>query len=182
MNTLELFEFPDFKGDSVSLDGDMSDLSSVGFLKKAQSLKVQGDPWVVFSDVNYDYRGTFTCFSEGAHRSIPSWANKICSARIVRGGLYQPKITLYEDIEYEGRAVHLEKAATSLKPYGFDNMASSQKEVRGAWILYSEEYYKGDQMVTVAGEELPNYHARGWGDRVSSLKPLTPHLGAEADE
>ncbi|XP_071987605.1 epidermal differentiation-specific protein-like [Engystomops pustulosus] len=180
MNTIELFEFPDFKGDSVSLSQDTADLSTEGFLQRAQSLKVQGDPWIVFSAVNYDYRGTFKCFSDGNHHSIPSWAKKISSARIVKGGLYEPKITLYEHINYGGKAVHLEKAATTLKGYGFDNMASSQKGVSGAWILYSEEYYKGDRMVTVAGEDLPNYHVRGWGDRVSSLMPIPPVEGSDA--
>ncbi|XP_073497012.1 epidermal differentiation-specific protein-like [Phyllobates terribilis] len=172
MNTIELFEFPDFKGDSVSLDGDNADLTTVGFLKKAQSLRVHGDPWVVFTDTYY--WGIFLCFSEGDYSSIPSTAEKISSVRMVKGGLYKPKITLYKDIYFNGASVDLEKAATSLKSYGFDNVASSAKVESGAWILYSEDYFKVDKMVVVAGEYLPNFYCRGWNDRASSLKPISP--------
>ncbi|XP_075704664.1 epidermal differentiation-specific protein-like [Rhinoderma darwinii] len=174
MNTLELFEFPNFKGESVSLDRDNSDLSTVHFLQKAQSLKVHEDPWTVFSNVNYHYTGNFECFSEGHYPSIPSWANKISSARLVKGGLYQPKITLYEHVCYGGRSVYLENAENELRSSRLANMTSSHKDVSGAWILYSGEYYKGDRMVTVAGEDLSNYHSYGWGDKVNSLKPITP--------
>ncbi|KAM4049280.1 epidermal differentiation-specific protein-like [Anomaloglossus baeobatrachus] len=177
MNTIELFEFPNFTGDSVSLDGDNADLTIVGFNKKAQSLKVHGDPWVVFTDTYY--WGLFKCFSEGDYSSIPSLAKKITSARRVKDGLYQPNITLYENIYYNGRAVDLEKAATSLQPYGFNGVASSLTVKSGAWILYSEEYFKGDRMIAVAGEYIPLFSCCGWPYKARSLKPLTPK--AESD-
>ncbi|XP_068121814.1 epidermal differentiation-specific protein-like [Hyperolius riggenbachi] len=175
MSTLELFEFPGFKGDYEFLDDKNPDLSTVGFDQKAQSLKVIGDPWVVFTDHNY--KGDFRIFTEGECPSIPAWSAKIRSAKIVRGGLYNPEITLYEGVNYEGKKLPLKKAATSLKSYGFDDMTSSQKDVKGAWILYSEDYYKGDHMVAVTGDDIPDYHSLQWGDKVSSLKPFPPvHL------
>ncbi|XP_073472654.1 epidermal differentiation-specific protein-like [Aquarana catesbeiana] len=180
MNALELFELPDFKGDFVSIEQDTKDLTSVGFLQRARSLKVHGDPWIVFTGISYE--GKFKCYLEGSYPSIPALEKKISSVRVVRDGLYNPSITLFEHIYYGGKTVTLEKAANSLKPYGFDNMASSQNNVSGAWILYSEEYYKGEQKVTVAGDDIPDYHKFGWGDKVSSLKPLEPHEASEALE
>ncbi|XP_073472640.1 epidermal differentiation-specific protein-like [Aquarana catesbeiana] len=180
MNALELFESPNFKGSSVSIEQDMEDLTTVGFLHKAGSLKVHGDPWIVFTEIKY--KGQFKCFVEGSYPSIPALEKKISSVRVVRGGLYNPTITLFEHINYGGKSVTLEKAANSLKLYGFDNMASSQKNFHGAWILYSEEYYNGHQMVTVAGDDIPDYHKFGWGDKVSSLKPLDPPEVSEALE
>ncbi|XP_073472715.1 epidermal differentiation-specific protein-like [Aquarana catesbeiana] len=172
MSSLELFELPNFKGDFVSIKQDTGDLTSNGFLQRARSLKVHGDPWIVFTGINY--KGEFKCYSEGSYPSIPEFDKKISSVRVVKGGLYNPTITLFEHGYYGGKPVTLEKAANKLKPYGFDNMASSQKNVRGAWILYAEEYYKGEQRVTLAGDDIPDYHALGWGNKVSSLKPLEP--------
>lgn len=180
MSSLELFELPNFKGDYVSIDHETKDLTSIGFLQRARSLKVHGDPWIVFSGINYT--GQFKCYSEGSYASIPAFEKKISSVRVVKGGLYNPTITLFEHGYYGGKSVTLTKAANSLKPYGFDNIVSSQKNVHGAWVLYSEEYYKGEQRVTVAGDNIEDYHALGWGDKVSSLKPLDPPEASEALE
>ncbi|XP_073472521.1 epidermal differentiation-specific protein-like [Aquarana catesbeiana] len=173
MNTLELFEFPDFKGAFASIKQDIADLTSVGFLKKAQSLKICGDPWFIFSEAGY--RGKFRCFKEGNYNSIPEFQKNISSVRLVKGGLYNPKITLYEHINYRGKSFTLDRPTDSLKPYGFDNMVSSHKWVSGAWILYTREYYTGDQMVALAGDENPDYRTLGWNDKVSSLKPVLPY-------
>uniref|UniRef100_A0A1B8XYD8 Beta/gamma crystallin 'Greek key' domain-containing protein n=1 Tax=Xenopus tropicalis TaxID=8364 RepID=A0A1B8XYD8_XENTR len=169
-NILELFSEPNLKGDSVKLKADSGDLSSVGFLKRAQSLRVVGDPWIVFTGTQY--QGEFTHYKEGSC-NIPGFANEISSVRVVPGGILTPKITLYEHIKYGGRAVTLEKAAESLKSYGFDNMISSHKTESGAWILYDGEHYRGSRMVTVAGDRVPNYVPLGWNDRVSSVRPIT---------
>ncbi|XP_077323142.1 epidermal differentiation-specific protein-like [Lithobates pipiens] len=173
MNTIELFEFPDFKGSSVSITEDIADLKSVGFLKKAESLKITGEPWFVFSGA--DYRGKFRCFKEGNYNSIPEYEKIISSVRRVKGGLYNHKITLYEHIHYGGESINLERPTDSLKSYRFDNMVSSHKSVSGAWILYAGEFYTGDQMVALTGDEIPDYRTLGWNDKVSSLKPVLPY-------
>ncbi|XP_040216816.1 beta-crystallin B1-like [Rana temporaria] len=173
MNTLELFEFPDFKGQSESIKEDTANLRDVGFLKKAQSLKINGEPWFLFSEAGY--KGQFRCFKPGNYSSIPAFQKNICSARRVKGGLYNPKITLYEHIYYGGRPVTLEKPTDSLQSYGFDDMASSHKQVSGAWILYAGEYYTGDQIVALAGDEISDYRKINWNDKASSLKPVLPY-------
>ncbi|KAE8594807.1 hypothetical protein XENTR_v10019808 [Xenopus tropicalis] len=169
-NILELFSEPNLKGDSQRLTADSGDLSSVGFLKRAQSLRVTGDPWIVFTGTQY--HGEFTHYREGSCNT-PGFANQISSVRVVPGGLLTPKITLYEDINYEGRAVTLEKATETLKSHGFDNMTSSHKAERGVWILYDGEHYTGSGMVTVAGDWVPDYVPLGWNDKVSSLRPIS---------
>ncbi|XP_073472509.1 epidermal differentiation-specific protein-like [Aquarana catesbeiana] len=173
MNTLELFEFRDFKGDSVSIQQDTADLTSVGFLKNAESLKISGQPWFVFSEAGY--RGKFRCFKEGNYNSIPAFQKNISSMRLVKGGLYNHKITVYEHINYGGKSINLDRPTDSLNPYRFDNMVSSHKSVSGAWILYAGEFYTGDQMVALAGDEIPDYRTLGWNDKVSSLKPVLPY-------
>ncbi|KAM9331086.1 epidermal differentiation-specific protein-like [Gastrophryne carolinensis] len=174
MNTLELFEFPNFKGVSECITLNNPNLSSIGFLKKAQSLKVKGDPWIVFSEVNYGYKGDFRCYLEGSYNTIPAWDQRISSVKLVKGGLYHHKITLFEHIHYGGQPLTLEKEAKSLKSYGFDNKVSSHKVASGAWILYSGEFFEGNRMVAVIGDEVDNYVPMGWNDKVNSLRPVLP--------
>ncbi|OCT73362.1 hypothetical protein XELAEV_18036346mg [Xenopus laevis] len=170
-NIIELYALPNLQGRSHSLQADSPDLSTVGFLKRAQSLRVIGDPWIIFTETKY--QGDFTYYKEGTYNSIPHFANKISSVRVVPGGFFTPKITVYEHVNYEGKMVTLEKSADSLKPYQLDDMASSHKTQHGAWILYEDEYYRGKKMITVAGDHVPNYVPLGWNDKVSSVKPIT---------
>ncbi|XP_077323518.1 epidermal differentiation-specific protein-like [Lithobates pipiens] len=168
MNTLQLFQFPDFKGDSVSIKEDIADLGTVGFLNKPKSLKVTGEPWVVFSGTNYT--GDFRVLKEGNYNSIPGF--EIGSVRRVKGGLHNPTITLYQRIHYGGKSIDLDRPTDSLRPYKFDSKVSSHKYVSGAWILYDGEFYTGKQIITLAGDEIPDYREIGWNNEVSSLKPV----------
>ncbi|KAE8633781.1 hypothetical protein XENTR_v10002090 [Xenopus tropicalis] len=173
MSTLELFEFPDMKGDSHSFTADAADLATVGFLKRAQSLRVIGEPWIVFTDLKY--QGKYAVFKEGIYSSIPGFSKSICSTRIVQGGLYEPKITVFEHINYLGRAQDLGKDADSLKTYGMESMISSHKVAKGAWVLYQGDFFTGATMVTIAGDNVPDYTKIGWNDKVNSVKAITPY-------
>ncbi|OCU01524.1 hypothetical protein XELAEV_18007315mg [Xenopus laevis] len=170
MSTIELFEFRDMHGDSVSLSADSPDLSLVGFLKRAQSLRVFGEPWIAFTDLRY--KGHFVVYKEGSYNSIPSVSRLISSLRIVKGGLYEPKITLYEQANYGGRAQVLQKDADSLKPYGLYKLISSHKVEKGAWVIYEGEFYTGNTMVTIAGDTTADYGKTGWCYKASSVKSI----------
>ncbi|CAH2297396.1 Hypothetical predicted protein [Pelobates cultripes] len=172
MSKLQLFAYTDMKGDSVSLDNDIPNLASVGFLKRAKSLRVHGDPWVVFSDKNY--KGEFKIYKEGDYNSIPDFEDMICSVRVVNGGLYDPQITVYEHINYGGRSLILTKNVEDLSSYEMSNMVSSHKVQNGVWILYDKKHFQGSKMVALAGDAVPNYKDIGWNDKVNSLKFFSP--------
>uniref|UniRef100_A0A8C5P6H6 Beta/gamma crystallin 'Greek key' domain-containing protein n=1 Tax=Leptobrachium leishanense TaxID=445787 RepID=A0A8C5P6H6_9ANUR len=141
MSKLELFAEVDMKGESVSVSADTPDLTSVGFLRHAKSLRVYGeDPWIVFSDINY--RGDFRAYKEGEYNSIPGFENMISSVRVVRGGLYDPEITVYEHIYYGGKSLNLKKNAQDLSTHGMNDMISSHIVHRGAWLLYEDKNYQ----------------------------------------
>ncbi|OCT71038.1 hypothetical protein XELAEV_18037947mg, partial [Xenopus laevis] len=153
MNCIELFQFPNLQGCAVSLTADTPDLCSVGFWRKAQSLRICGDPWVVFIDRQYE--GEFAFYEEGTYNFIPGFSGFIGSVRVVPGGFCAPRIDLYEHVNYEGRSVPVDKAVDFL--LDFNDKVSSHKTQRGAWILYEHANYKGKRMVTVAGDKVPNY-------------------------
>ncbi|OCT99803.1 hypothetical protein XELAEV_18005584mg [Xenopus laevis] len=169
-NTIELYALPNLQGDFKPLNADCDDLLMFKFLKHAQSLRVHGDPWIVFTGTKY--QGEFTYYKEGTYNSLQDFANKISSVRVVPGGFSKPEITVYEKIDYKEKSVPLEKSADSLKPYLFDDKASSHKTQHGAWILYDGEFYGGNRMFTVAGDEIPNYVSPEIIG-VNSVKPIT---------
>ncbi|XP_075435546.1 epidermal differentiation-specific protein-like [Ascaphus truei] len=175
MSGLELFEDPNFKGDTgaISLHESTPDLATKNFLNRTSSLRVTGDPWIVFTEINY--RGDFQIYREGKHALIPEFDNKIASVKVVKGGLSTPKITLYEDIHYKGKEKILTQALPSLGSAGMDHMISSHKVQSGAWLLYQQEHYEGASMVAVAGDNQPDYRCIGWNDKMRSLKPYSPY-------
>ncbi|XP_075042035.1 epidermal differentiation-specific protein-like [Mixophyes fleayi] len=172
--TLELFEEPDFKGNPISLHGDVPDLSANGFLNEASSMRITGDPWVVYKGKNYG--GDYQVYKQGNYSSIPEFNNQIASVRVVKGGLYNPKITVFEHIHYGGKTATITHAERSLKPYEMDNMISSHKVESGCWILYEKENYQGRNMITLAGDEVADYRSIDWNDKVNSLKPAEPYI------
>ncbi|XP_073472603.1 epidermal differentiation-specific protein-like [Aquarana catesbeiana] len=169
--SLKLFDETDFQGNSVIIKEDTPDLSTLGFSAKARSLIVTGDPWIVYSDINY--KGDFECFTAGNYSSLSSWIDKIKSVRVVKGGLDNPNITLYEADNYKGRAVPLTEPVPSLTTHDFERKALSHKVNKGAWILYSADAYGGEKMVTLKGDEVPKYSEIKWEEKLCSLKPIT---------
>ncbi|XP_018430226.1 PREDICTED: gamma-crystallin B-like [Nanorana parkeri] len=170
MNAIELFEFPDFKGDPCFIDHDFTDLKDVPFLKKVLSLKVHRDTWIIFSET--DYKGEFSCYKAGSYSSLSGFDSKIRSVRCVKGGLDNHKITLYEEETLGGEEVTLQVSVDSVKSHGFGKKALSHKVVSGAWVLYSRENYEGGHMVTVAGDKVDKYDDSF--KNVNSLKPVLP--------
>ncbi|KAM4808376.1 epidermal differentiation-specific protein-like [Rhinophrynus dorsalis] len=176
MNTIELYEFPELKGKSKALHDDITDLMNIGFNQKAQSLRVSGEPWIVFIGKNYE--GEFYVFKEGIYSTIPSVTKQICSVRVVHGGLYNPKITIYDQTCFNGRSVTIEGAEDSLKPYGMENNVLSYTMEKGAWIMYDGEYYTGGHKIALAGDKNANSGICGSDTKIKSLKPIQEYQTA----
>ncbi|OCT73365.1 hypothetical protein XELAEV_18036348mg [Xenopus laevis] len=170
MSSLQLFEFPNFKGQTLTLNNDTPDLSAVGFLQLAQSLKVHGDPWIVFDELGY--KGKHQGYTEGGHSSIPGFEKQISSIRVVPGGFDNPSLALSPEVNYGGFSISLEKTVNSVKPQGMPDMALSAQVHRGAWVLYQQENHKGNSKVVVKGDEIPDCDPVGWGDKISSVKVI----------
>ncbi|MEE6509122.1 hypothetical protein FKM82_024450 [Ascaphus truei] len=173
MNRIELFDDPNFNGinSAISVLESTPDLTVHSFMKRASSLRITGDPWIVFTEINYG--GHFEIYKEGMHAVLPEFNNKIASVKVIRGGLSNPKINLYVDKDYKGAVTTLMKAQPIKSSSGKDNKISSHKVESGAWILYDKENYQGKMMAAVAGDSVPNYSTIKWDDKMKSLKPFT---------
>ncbi|XP_075441144.1 epidermal differentiation-specific protein-like [Ascaphus truei] len=140
-------------------------------MKRGSSLRVTGDPWIVFTEINYG--GDFEMYEEGEHAIIPEFHNKIASVKVIKGGLSNHKINLYVDKDYKGVVTTLLNTQPKISWSGMDNKISSHKVESGAWILYDKEYFQGKMMAAVAGDNVPNYSTIQWDDKLKSLKPFT---------
>ena len=130
------------------------------------SVKVIGNPWVLYSDANfssYQY-----IFDEGEYPTVDR-DNSTSSLEVVTEDLEDPQITLYDEPNYKGKSVVL-TCETNLCYGSFNDSASSHKVQRGAWVLYQHQDRSGAQMLARASRDMPDY---GWfSDRLSHLRPL----------
>ncbi|XP_062871551.1 epidermal differentiation-specific protein-like [Trichomycterus rosablanca] len=176
MNKIIVYQHVNFGALSKEFTSDVSNLLTENFNDCISSLKVIGNPWVTYENINYS--GSQRVYEEGEYAMVES-NDSISSLRLVREDLSNPQITLYEDSNYRGRSIVI-NCETNLCLGTFNDRASSHRVQRGAWVLYQDVDRGGAQMVARAGEELSNY---GWfNDRLSHLRPLMPGKGTVVAE
>ncbi|XP_036448410.1 epidermal differentiation-specific protein-like [Colossoma macropomum] len=168
MSKIIVYEHFHFKGISREFTSSVSNLIQENFNDCISSLKVIGNPWVAYSDINFS--GNQEIYEEGEYARVEH-NDCISSLEMVTEDLTDPQITLYEHVNYQGRSIVL-KNETNLCHGSFNDIASSHKVQRGAWVLYEHINRHGAKMVARASRDVPSY---GWfNDRLSHVRPLKP--------
>uniref|UniRef100_A0A8C5P5Z5 Beta/gamma crystallin 'Greek key' domain-containing protein n=1 Tax=Leptobrachium leishanense TaxID=445787 RepID=A0A8C5P5Z5_9ANUR len=174
MSSLNLFPEKNMKGNGVCLRENTPHLADKGFCNQAMSLQIVGrDPWVVFDLKNYG--GDFNCY-EGDHHSIPNIQKQISSAKIMRGGLEDPKLIIYQGENCTGRSITVDEEKKHFDGYDFPGKAASAEAVSGSWILYEEKNLRGKKRIIIAGERTPGKCDTGdcgWKGGFLSAEPIT---------
>ncbi|XP_036447473.1 epidermal differentiation-specific protein-like [Colossoma macropomum] len=168
MNKVIVYEKPNFEGLSKEFTSNVSNLNDESFNDCISSVKVIGNPWVLYSDPNFS--GYQYIFDEGEYPTV-DWDNSTSSLEVVTEDLEDPQITLYDEPNYKGKSVVL-TCETNLYYSSFDNSASSHKVQRGAWVLYQYANRVGYQMLARASRDMPDYE--WFSNRLSHLRPLKP--------
>ncbi|XP_062871992.1 epidermal differentiation-specific protein-like [Trichomycterus rosablanca] len=168
MNKIVVYEHINFQGRSKEFTSAVPDLINEGFNDIISSVKVFGKPWLAFHDNNF--KGEEYVFAEGEYGHVPV-NDVISSLKIVNDDLSDPKITLYELPNYQGRSIVL-NAETCLSDVDFNDTASSHRVQRGIWVLYEHTNREGAQMVAKAGQDVPQYTKLN--KQVSHVRPVTP--------
>ncbi|NWR85429.1 EDSP protein, partial [Furnarius figulus] len=172
MGKIIIYEHANFQGASREFTSDIGSLKDVGWNDIVSSVKVTGEPWVAYEHVNY--KGQFLVFEEGDYSYVgDSMNDKISSLKLITEDLRNPQITLYEHTQYQGKTRVITEA-TNLA-VGHDNdIMSSHKVQRGAWLLCEHSDGSGFQHLAREHEELPDYRAINFNDKLSFLRPLRP--------
>ncbi|XP_072552824.1 epidermal differentiation-specific protein-like [Salminus brasiliensis] len=168
MSKIIVYEHADFQGRSREFTSSVCNLIEENFNNCISSLKVIGEPWVAFKDVNFE--GSQYAYEEGEYARVEG-DDTYSSLEKVTEDLTNPQITLYEHFDYWGKHIVLTTEANL--SYGiFNDMLSSHKVQRGAWVLYEHGNRRGAQMVARVSRDVPRY---GWfNDLLSHARPLKP--------
>ncbi|XP_036447378.1 epidermal differentiation-specific protein-like [Colossoma macropomum] len=170
MSKIIVFENPNFGGRSKEFTSSVPNLIKENFNDCISSLRVIGNPWLAYSDVNY--RGSQFVYEEGDYATMEC-NDSFSSLEMVTEDLTNPQITLYEDVNYGGRSIVL-TGETNLVHISFQDVASSHKVQKGVWVLYEESNRRGAQMVARASRDLPDYGS--FNKKASHVRPLMPGI------
>jgi hypothetical protein len=83
---------------------------------------------------------------------------------------------LFEDDNYRGGAFSLEWQARDLHQYGFGDRGSSLCVPLGWRVeLFTHIDFGGESLTRIGVAHIPDLHALGWGDRISSFRVTDPN-------
>jgi hypothetical protein len=190
-NGITVYEHPDFRGDSVTLRGEVRDLRQYGLNDRISSLEVAGNQaWEVCRDINFGggcrvFRGPVDDLrAEG-------WNDRISSVRSVgfargnddrdgwwgapRGGTNrQSRLVLYDRPNFRGDARDVRNSAANLGSAG--DRARSVQVLGGTWEL-CEGAFRNARCVTI-DDNVPDLRRLGFRSGVTSAREVASSRGA----
>ncbi|KAJ1122320.1 hypothetical protein NDU88_000813 [Pleurodeles waltl] len=170
MNQITVYQDMNFEGLYKIFTRDVPDLNEEHFNDCISSVKVVGQPWILYDHINYE--GEFIALEEGEYPSI-GMNDRISSLVLITEDLNSPQITLYEEINKGGKKIVLTQE-TNLYFGTMNDTTSSHMVQRGAWLLYDNVKRDGRCIVARAGEYLEDYSRINFNDKVSHVYPLRP--------
>ncbi|TFK01441.1 Epidermal differentiation-specific protein [Platysternon megacephalum] len=170
MSGIIIYEHANFQGKSREFIADIADLKPTEWAHCVSSVKVTNQPWVAYERPNYS--GKFLVFEEGEYSCVDGDMNdKITSLKLITENLTNPKITLYENANYQALEFHHCLRWSESFPRKL-LAVSSHKVQSGAWLLCENEDGSGLNYVARKDEQLPNYESINFNDKLSFLRPL----------
>uniref|UniRef100_A0A8C0VIB8 Beta/gamma crystallin 'Greek key' domain-containing protein n=1 Tax=Cyanistes caeruleus TaxID=156563 RepID=A0A8C0VIB8_CYACU len=160
MNRITVYERANFEGLSREFTCDVPDLHELDFGNCIASLKVEGQPWIAYTDPKYE--GESYAFEEGEYASV-DWPNSFSALRLVHHDLGDPQITLYEHPNFQG-ACKVVTEETNLAYGYFNDRVASHMVQRGVWLLYQHP-----GRVVLSTTRLRGTMVRNWASCNSSV-------------
>lgn len=185
MAGVTFFETENFGGRQFTTDRTAENFVSIGFNDRAKSVIVDGAPWEVCVDINFN--GGCTILKPGRYPTLGSLGAQISSARPMDNPRAEERqdrreerreerrserqrdrasATMYSGPKFTGRSMSIGGDGESNLNGKFNDQASSLRVARGYWIFCSEAEFRGECRTFGPGDyaTLP----RGLDNRISS--------------
>ncbi len=152
-----LYDFPNFNGQSLTLNADADNITRQGFNDRTSSIRVLSGNWEVCYDANY--RSRCVEITEDM-RQLGAMDNQISSVRILRsnvgggigGGGRNNDITFFAGPNFTGQSVTLDSAVSNFQRLRFNDRARSVRySGRGSWRVCQHDNY-GGQCSEITGD------------------------------
>jgi len=181
---MTLFQDDNFRGRSVSVRNDVSDLSRLDFNDKTSSIVVRSGSWEVCKDA--DFRNNCRVLQPGRYASMPGMNDAISSVREVRrggGGGWNDgghggnrpgrpdnngAVLLFPDAGMRGQPVRLDNEVNDLNRYRFNDRAQSIVINYGRWEFCADANFRGRCVVMGPGSY--NRIDGGLDRKISSIR------------
>jgi len=166
--SIELFNQHQFKGKTIRIDRDTSDLAGGGFNDRASSVVVHEGSWELCSDAAYG--GTCRIYAPGRYddlgygmaKAISShaWCAAVAWRRTSSAGAGWPlhrqsgpaRVILYEGSDLGGRSIAVSDSVFDLGYSGFGDETMSVVVEGGNWMFCSDPNFRGRCRVMEPGQ------------------------------
>ncbi len=185
------YEREGFAGRSFTTRQQIGNFERYGFNDRASSVIVARDRWEVCEDARFD--GRCAVLRPGRYPSLAAMGlnDRVSSVRIINANAriedyrYAPapvvapapgaaQITFYENAGFAGRSFTANQQVGNFERYGFNDRASSAVVVGDRWEVCEDVRFNGRCVVLRPGR-YASLAAMGLGDRISSVRRLTPN-------
>ena len=186
---IEVYAEADFRGPSLNIDGDISNLRNSGFNDRIQSMRIFSGNWEACED--RDYSGACLVFGPGDYRRLPPQLDRSISSMrrignsdpsfggITPGGqnyvVLDPNaprsrhpVWLYEHGNFRGRTLRAVGDVSDLGDSGLNDTASSIFISFGNWQFCEDSNFRGRCITLGPGQY--NDMPAGMNDTISSFR------------
>ncbi|XP_072301097.1 gamma-crystallin S-1-like [Eucyclogobius newberryi] len=169
MEKIIFFEDKDFKGRSYDCKGDSTDLHS--YIRRCNSLKVEGGWWVLYERSNYT--GYQYVIGPGDYNVFHKWMgfnDCVRSCRIIKSAKGPYKLRLFNRPNFGGQSMELTDNMKSVPEQWQRNEILSCKVLAGSWVFFEHPNFSGRQFLLEKGDYR---HHTEWGalrSTVGSIK------------
>ncbi len=151
---MTLFEGPELSGRHITVHGEVANFDRGSFNDRAESIVVSSGYWEVCTDAHF--RGECTRFGPGEYRHVRRVLNNAISSVRELGesagrppvspnsapvvSSVPPRIELFEQRDFNGRAITLTSDTANFEDLGFNDLADSAIVYGGVWRLCVDAY------------------------------------------
>ncbi|XP_062982885.1 very large A-kinase anchor protein [Elgaria multicarinata webbii] len=147
---------------------------NAGDFQGIRSIRVIGGIWVGYEKERYI--GQQYLLEEGEYEDWQSWggvSSVLLSLRFLQADFMESEITLFETDEENGKLLNIvNQEIPDLEQAGFGLVTRSINVKSGAWVVYQQKYFCGEQYILEKGKYKCFFDWGGPNEIIMSIRPI----------